>query len=176
MRGPVLQARRSVLLAAFSGALLAAGATGCTTRSDDHTTQAPPLPPSETSATHAPEREEAPMRITLTVGATVLKATLDDNPTTRDFLALLPLDLAFEDHNRTEKISYLPRKLSTASAPTGAAAAVGDISYYAPWGNLAIFYRDFPYSSGLVKLGRFDSDVARLAEQQGAFTVTVAHA
>jgi hypothetical protein len=44
---------------------------------------------------------------------------------------------------------------------------VGDITYYAPWGNLAIFYRDFGYSPGLVRLGHIgrtgpwpDEDVA----------------
>jgi hypothetical protein len=36
---------------------------------------------------------------------------------------------------------------------------VGDIAYYAPWGNLAIFYKDFGYSRGLVKLGRLDSSI-----------------
>jgi hypothetical protein len=34
---------------------------------------------------------------------------------------------------------------------------VGDITYYAPWGNLAIFYKDFSYSAGLIKLGTLDS-------------------
>ncbi|ELZ92649.1 cyclophilin-like fold protein [Haloferax sulfurifontis] len=33
---------------------------------------------------------------------------------------------------------------------------VGDITYYAPWGNLAIFYREFGYASGLVKLGHIE--------------------
>ncbi|WKB54414.1 cyclophilin-like fold protein [Eleftheria terrae] len=33
----------------------------------------------------------------------------------------------------------------------------------APWGNLAIFYRDFDYSRGLVKLGRTEGDARPLA-------------
>jgi len=36
---------------------------------------------------------------------------------------------------------------------------VGDIGYYAPWGNLALYYQDFGYSDGLIKLGRMDSGV-----------------
>ena len=36
---------------------------------------------------------------------------------------------------------------------------VGDIAYYAPWGNLTIFYKRFKYSRGLAKLGTLDSSV-----------------
>jgi hypothetical protein len=38
-----------------------------------------------------------------------------------------------------EKIGDLPKKLSTDGAPTGSNPNVGDIAYYAPLGNLAIF-------------------------------------
>jgi len=48
---------------------------------------------------------------------------------------------------------------------------VGDITYYAPWGNLAIFYRDFDYSRGLVRLGRIDSGIEALAATSGEVTV-----
>jgi len=82
-----------------------------------------------------------------------------DNATARDFFALLPITLALEDHAGTEKISTLPRKLPTAGAPAGGDPSVGDIAYYAPWGNLAIFYKDFGYSRGLVLLGRIDSSI-----------------
>lgn len=102
------------------------------------------------------------MSIRLTINGQVLSATLVDNATTRDFLALLPLTLEFEDYNSTEKVSQLPRRLSTAGAPAGVDPSVNDITYYAPWGNLAIFYEDFGYSSGLVKLGRIDGDIGAL--------------
>jgi hypothetical protein len=64
-----------------------------------------------------------------------------------------------EDYNQTEKISDLPRKLSTKGAPAGSDPSAGDIAYYAPWGNLAIFYRDFGYSSGLVIFGKIDGEI-----------------
>ena len=44
---------------------------------------------------------------------------------------------------------------------------VGDLTYYAPWGNLAIFYRDFGYAKGLVKLGRIDSGLELLSGADG---------
>lgn len=98
---------------------------------------------------------------------------LYDNPTSRDFLSLLPLTLTFEDYAGTEKISYLSRKLSTEDAPTGFDPSVGDVTLYAPWGNLAIFYQDFGYAAGLVPLGRIDAGIEKLAEIQGDFTVLI---
>jgi hypothetical protein len=99
------------------------------------------------------------MRIRLTFDGKVVEATLLDNATARDLLSLLPMTLTLDDYNSTEKIGYPPRKLSTADAPAGVDPSVGDIAYYAPWGNLAIFYKDFGYSRGLVKLGRLDSSI-----------------
>ncbi len=49
--------------------------------------------------------------------------------------------------------------------------SVGDIAYYAPWGNLAIFYKDFGYSGGLVSLGKLDEGTDVLA-RSGKMQVT----
>ena len=38
----------------------------------------------------------------------------------------------------------------------------GDLCYYAPWGNLAFFYADYRYSSGLIRLGRLDGGIEPL--------------
>ena len=109
---------------------------------------------------HAPcGAENVAMKIRLKVGDTVLTATLIESKTTQDFISLLPLTLTLKDYAGTEKISDLPRRLSTENAPSGSDPSAGDITYYAPWGNLAIFYRDFGYSSGLVILGKIDSGI-----------------
>jgi hypothetical protein len=113
------------------------------------------------------------MDIRLTLADAELTATLVDSEATQDFLSLLPLTLALSDYRETEKISDLPRQLSTAGAPDGHDPEVGDITYYAPWGNLAIFYEDFDYSPGLVKLGRIDLGIEALAGSSGEVTVTV---
>ena len=103
----------------------------------------------------------------------VLNATLLDNPTARDFATLLPLELTLSDYAKTEKISDLPRRLRTDGAPPGLAAHAGDITYYAPWGNLAIFYRPFQYAEGLIKLGSFDGSLALLTAQTRGFSIRV---
>lgn len=92
----------------------------------------------------------------LLINGASVAATLEDNATVHDLLQLLPLTLSFRHYAAAEKIAYLPRKLTAAGAPAGFAPSAGDIAYYAPWGNLAIFYRDQPYAAGLVRLGRID--------------------
>ena len=112
------------------------------------------------------------MKIRMEVDGTRVTATLDDNATSRDFISLLPLTLTLEDYNGTEKISNLPKKLSTKDAPAGIDSSVGDITYYAPWGNLALFYKDFGYSRGLVKLGRIDSRIDAI-DRPGRLRVSI---
>ena len=107
----------------------------------------------QTPAQEQSDRSVSTMKIDIDVEGTTITATLDDSPAARDFASLLPLMLTLEDYNSTEKISNLPRRLSTQNAPAGMDPSPGDITYYAPWGNLAIFHRDFSYSRGLVKLG-----------------------
>jgi hypothetical protein len=114
---------------------------------------------------------EPQLKIQIVIGKTVLSATLHNNPTTMDFLSMLPLTLKLEDYAKTEKISYLPRKLSVKDAPSGSDPSPGDISYYSPWGNLAIFYRDFGYSNGLIILGKLDSGIELLSKYEGSIEV-----
>ena len=108
------------------------------------------------------------MNIRMTIASRIITARLEDNHSARDFFAMLPLTLPIEDYAETEKIAYLPRKLTTLHAPKGIDPGVGDLTYYAPWGNLAIFYRDFGYSTGLIKLGRIESGLSHLTTTSAA--------
>lgn len=99
------------------------------------------------------------VNLQLTINGQVLFATLLDDIAAREFLALLPLTLDLDDYAATEKIAQLPKRLSAVGAPAGTTPSVGDITYYAPWGNLAIFYRDSEYAKGLVNLGRIEGNV-----------------
>lgn len=108
-------------------------------------------------------RQASIMKINIRIGDRTLTATLNDSKAAQDFASLLPLSLTLEDYNSTEKISPLPKRLSTSGAPSGFDPSVGDITYYAPWGNLAVFYKDFGYSTGLVSLGTIDAGADILA-------------
>jgi hypothetical protein len=102
------------------------------------------------------------MKIRIRIADQAPVATLSDSATSRDLISLLPLTLNLTDYAATERISDLPRRLSTKDAPAGSTPSKGDIAYYAPWGNLAIFHADFRYSAGLIKLGKIESGMTPL--------------
>ena len=112
-------------------------------------------------------KEDNLMKMRITAGETVLTATMDDNATSRDFMSLLPITLKMTNYASTEKVSDLPKKLSTQGAPPGCKAATSDITLYAPWGNLAIFYKDFGYAGGLVCMGKVDGSGADISKLSG---------
>ncbi|MFJ9777313.1 cyclophilin-like fold protein [Kitasatospora sp. NPDC101157] len=92
---------------------------------------------------------------------------LHDSPAARDLAAMLPLTVELEDFHGTERIGYPPREVTTSGTPAPAAARAGDIAYYAPWGNLALFYRDGPAPSpDLLILGSLDADPDTIARAQ----------
>ena len=59
------------------------------------------------------------MKIRVSIEGTATTATLLDTATARDFASLLPLTLTLKDYAETEKISDMPKRLSTEGAPTG---------------------------------------------------------
>lgn len=113
------------------------------------------------------------MDIQIVAGDTTLSATLNDRPAARDFADMLPLTLELSDFHSTEKVADLPGSLSIAGSPAGSEARAGDIAYYSPWGNLAIFYRDFEYSAGLVSLGHIEGPLDALTASPDGPTITI---
>lgn len=111
----------------------------------------------------SPSKRSTPMGIQVTLDGRPVKAALNNSPAARDFAELLPLTLDLTDFHSTERVADLPRKLTTDGAPEPTAANVGDIAYYAPWGNLALFYQDGPApSADLLILGHLDINADQL--------------
>lgn len=110
------------------------------------------------------------MKIRLTVDGETATASLYDNATARDFASLLPLTLTMEDYDTIERVSSLPRKLSTQGAPEGMAPVAGELTHYAPWANLALFIKPRSYSRSLLPLGKVDEGLTILS-RPGPYTV-----
>lgn len=97
------------------------------------------------------------MNIRISFNDKNMTATLEDNPSARDFASMLPLDdLVIDNYANNEKISYLPRKLTEEGSGPFGNERPGDLCYYAPWGNLVFFYAGYRWSRGLIRLGRID--------------------
>src|SRR3954463_16091541 len=129
-------------------------------------------PAPRTATRNESDGRRSSMRISIKLSAKLITASLADSATSRDFVSLLPTTIKLEDYAATEKIGYLPRKLSTVGAPAGTDPATGDVTYYAPWGNLALFHKDFRYSIGLIPLGKIESGLEALREP-GSVTATI---
>ncbi|MDA5635036.1 MULTISPECIES: cyclophilin-like fold protein [Rhizobium/Agrobacterium group] len=100
-------------------------------------------------------QERTDVRIKLTFAENTMIATLYENPSARDFVSMLPLDLKITDFSSNEKIAYLPRKLTIEGHGPFDNEQPYDLCYYMPWGNLAMFYADYRHP-GLIRLGRFE--------------------
>lgn len=112
-------------------------------------------------------------KIRIVFGGEEVVVALFDNHVSRDFVSLLPLETEFEDYARTEKITYLTRKLKTQGGAAGDFAQ-GDFAYYAPWGNLAVFYKGLGSgNSNLYHLGRIESGKEKLSGMNKNFTARI---
>ncbi len=101
-------------------------------------------------------------------------AQAEDTATARDFAALLPLTLTLSDYAGAENVADLPRRLDTTGAPAAYTGRPGDITYYAPWGNLALFHGSGPNAPGLIRLGRLEPGAAaKLADLNGKVTIAL---
>ena len=86
---PIDPTRRRLLLAAVAAAALPKIAVG-------------------EERTDGAAGELTAMKIRLFLAGETMAATLEDNPSAREFLAMLPLDLEASDFGSNEKIAYLP--------------------------------------------------------------------
>lgn len=112
------------------------------------------------------------MRIRIASSEVELHGTLTDNPTALSFAALLPITVDVRDFRETERIADLPVRLDASGAPAVHRGRPGEITYFSPWGNLALFYGTGPFTGGLIHLGDLDPDsLAALTELRGSVTI-----
>lgn len=115
------------------------------------------------------------MKINITVGGRTITATMEDNAAARDLSSRLPLEITLNDYNNTtEKIFYPDPALKTEGVKRGCAPVPGDITIYAPWGNVAIFCKNWSYSNDLIKIGHIDGDGISALTVSGDVKVKIA--
>lgn len=116
------------------------------------------------------------LKIRLAFEGGEMLVALVDNTASNHFFSMLPMTLSFEDYNGTEKISYLESKLKNEGAPDSFEPSAGDLCYYAPWGNICFFYKDFRLSNGLVPIGTIESGMEFLPLLDKKDSVTIERA
>lgn len=81
-----------------------------------------------------------------------------DNTDARAFIGRLPMTLTFENFGRNERIAYPKPALELERAVRHFKITRGTMTVYKPWGNIAIFLVDFPWSSDLADLGQISPE------------------
>jgi len=69
----------------------------------------------------------------------------------------LPLTVMLENFSDNEKIFYPPETLPTEGTPKAETGKPGTPAYYAPWGDVALFYGPFRTNGDLYELGTVES-------------------
>ena len=116
------------------------------------------------------------VRIRLTIGDRAATATLDDTTPARDFAAMLPVTISMHDLFGREKPGGLLREVDIGGATREYRYEVGEIAYWAPGNDIAIFYADdgqpIP-QPGLVRLGTIDTGLDVIAGGGDNFELTI---
>jgi hypothetical protein len=114
------------------------------------------------------------MKIHLKLNGRVIPATLADNETAHEFVAMLPLTLTMHDLFKREKFGPLPTPISGRGTRTDQAYEVGDMICWAPGPDVTIFYRHDgqTISGGFHVLGRLDFGADEFG-MPGPLTVTI---
>ena len=126
-------------------------------------------PESKTLQAAARAKEESPMKIKVSDGKNTVVFALNQSQAAKDLWNQLPLTIGVENYGSSEKIFY-PKMLRTENTPAADARA-GTLAYYAPWGDVVMFYRDFGSAGGLYQLGEAESGRDGIAGLMGKITI-----
>jgi hypothetical protein len=118
---------------------------------------------------------ERNIKIRITVGNRAVTATMLDNITAREFAALLPFTMTLNDFAAREKYGHCARPLSETVAGRQKPYKVGDIGYWSPNSDFAIFYRhdgsEIP-DPGITMIGTVDNNGIEVFNVSGRVTAT----
>lgn len=112
------------------------------------------------------------MKISIKSNNKTIVFQLNNSDASKEFLNQLPLKIKVENYASNEKIFYPLNKLSTSNTPL-ANANKGTLAYYAPWGNVVMFYKDFGSASGLYELGDIVSGIDDIESLSGNIEINV---
>lgn len=127
---------------------------------------------------HAQEADAPPggRALRIEIDGAAFSGRLAEGPAAADFAAMLPLDLEMRDYASAEKIADPSRPVDVRGSRGGHRPAPGDMTVFAPWGNLAFFYRGAPAHAGLHLLGVMDAEALKALSGPGPRRVRIRRA
>lgn len=122
--------------------------------------------------TTIPSRDKA-MQIAVSANGVDVVYVLNDSTAARELYAQLPMTIEVENYGGIEKIFYPPKKLATSDTPLVKSAKNGTLAYYAPWGDVVMFYDRFGAASGLYELGHAISGAEHIRNLSGTIQIGI---
>lgn len=122
------------------------------------------------NTTETEEENVETSQISVTCGDMQVVYALNDSPAAQGLLSQLPLTVEVEDFSTNEKVFYPPQELDTSDTPLAEGGA-GTLAYYAPWGDVVLFYDSFSANGSLYELGEAVSGVEDIGQMSGTITV-----
>lgn len=122
------------------------------------------------NTTETEEENVETSQISVTCGDMQVVYALNDSPAAQGLLSQLPLTVEVEDFSTNEKVFYPPQELDTSDTPLAEGGA-GTLAYYAPWGDVVLFYDSFSANGSLYELGEAVSGAEDISQMTGTITV-----
>lgn len=126
----------------------------------------------ETGSILESSEENLTMRISVKSKEYEILYELNDSQAARELYEQLPLTTEVEPFNNNEMTFYPPEKLHTTDTPLSSGEA-GTLSYYAPWGDVVMFYDTCKQNGSLYELGTAISGADDIAKLTGSIAISV---
>lgn len=117
--------------------------------------------------------KEQEVKIRFTDGTNEVIVLLNGSELSKSLVTQLPFTFDFEDYAHNEKNGTVPEKLTT-DKNFEAECPKGSLGYFAPWGNLCLFFEVAPAYPGQYVLGTVEGDPDDIKKLGNKVTVEIA--
>ncbi len=149
----------------------AAGTAEMITESETETNAETDNVAEESDAEEYTEDTAEALQIQVESDGSIIVFELNDSLAAKSLYDQLPLTIEVQNYSSDEKIFYPPEELDTVDTPLADATA-GTLGYFAPWGDVVMYYDDFGSYSGLYELGSAVSGEEYISSLSGTVTIT----
>lgn len=111
------------------------------------------------------------LSVRITCGDQSAVFQLYDTEAARGLYEQLPLELEAENFGQAQWMFYPPEKLAVTDEEAYHDGKKGELSYYAPWGDVFILYEDFHSGDEMHRLGICTEGLDCLAEMSGTLLI-----
>lgn len=122
-------------------------------------------------SSYADELSMSTMQVRITSQGNSAVFRLYDTRAAKEFYHQLPLKLELTNFRNAQWMFYPPKKLTVGSREAYHDGKKGELSYYAPWGDVFMLYTDFYAGDEMHRLGVGVSGVDNIAPMSGTVLI-----